>query len=49
MITILVEFLNGITSRIVASLFSLIILYQLLPDLSFALSKECNHIIFLEI
>jgi len=27
----------------VASLFSLIILYQLLPDLSFALSKECNH------
>ena len=46
MITILVEFLYDITSRTVASLFSLIILYQLLPDLSFALSKECNHIIY---
>jgi len=39
MITIRVKFLYGITSRTVASLFSLI-LYQLLPDLSSALSIE---------
>ena len=39
-ITICVKFLYDITSRTVASLFSLIILYQLLPDLSSALSIE---------